>query len=87
MRLSEEEGKDPEIVWNKFISHIQPRENFRVARLYLQKFHQQENESVEEFVSRLKLQAYKCSPRDDKEFKRQSDRTLKTTIMNYKSGF
>ena len=44
-----EEGKDPEIVWNKFILHIQPRENFRVAQLYLQKLRQQENESFNEF--------------------------------------
>ena len=53
--LGEAEGKDPEVVWNKFISHIQPRENFRVARLYLQKLRQHESESVDEFVSRLKL--------------------------------
>ena len=44
------EEKDPEIVWKKFISHVQPRENFRVVRLYLQKCCQQENESVNEFV-------------------------------------
>ena len=61
----------------EFISHIQPRENFRAARLYLQKLRQQENESVDEFVSRLKLQAYKCSLRDDKEFE---DRVIEQLI-------
>ena len=70
-RLGKAEGKDPEVVWNKLILHMQPRENFRVARLYLQKLCQHENESVDKFVSRLKLQAFKCSLRDDKEFKDQ----------------
>ena len=65
--LGEAKGKNPEVC-NKFILHIQPRENFRVARLYLQKLRQHENESVDEFVSRLKLQAFKCSLPDDKEF-------------------
>ena len=41
--LSENEEKDSDVVWGKFISHIQPKENFRAARLYLQKFRQQEN--------------------------------------------
>ena len=75
--LGEAEGKDPEVVWNKFISHIQPRENFRVARLYLQKLRQHESESVDEFVSRLKLQAFKCSLRDDREFE---DRVIEQLI-------
>ena len=87
--LSETEGKDPNVVWNKFISHIHPTENFRVARFYLQKLRQQENESVDDFISRLKLQAFKCNLRDDKEFE---DRVIEQLIAgtyhrNYKSSF
>ena len=81
--LGEAEGKDPEVVWNKLISHIQPRENFRVARLYLQKLRQHESESVDEFVSRLKLQAFKCSLRDDKEFE---DRVIEQLIAGTYHG-
>lgn len=43
----------------------------------MQKLRQQENESVDKFVSRLKLQAYKCSLRDDKEFE---DRVIEQLI-------
>lgn len=56
--LSETADKDQDFFWSKFFSHIQPKKNFRVAWLYLQKLRQQENESVDEFTSMLKLQAF-----------------------------
>ena len=66
--LSEENKKDPAVVWSKFESQLQPKTNFRVARLYLQKFVQQERETANDFMSRLKLHAYTCDFRDDMEF-------------------
>ena len=65
--LSDEEKKDPAAVWKRFETQLQPKTNFRVARLYLQKYVQQEGESADDFMSRLKLQAYTCEFRDDTE--------------------
>ncbi len=59
--LPEEDKKNPAVVWAKFLEQIKPKDNFRVARLYLQKFKQQPNESIDDFVSRIKLQAFRCS--------------------------
>ena len=65
--LPDDEKKDPKTVWSKFETQLHPKTNFRVARLYLQRYVQQENESADDFISRLKLQAYTCAFRDDKE--------------------
>lgn len=65
-RLPEAEGKKPETVWTRFGSEIvKPTENFRVARLRMQKLMQEESENIDNYVSKLKLQAYKCDLRDD----------------------
>jgi hypothetical protein len=40
--LTRQKKKPQKVVWNKFILHIQPRENFSVAQLYLQKLCYQE---------------------------------------------
>ena len=51
----------------RFEQQIEPKHNFRVARLYLQSYRQQDCESVDDFITRLKLQAQKCDFRDDRE--------------------
>lgn len=58
--LSGDDAKNPAKVWKKFEEEIEPRENFRVARLFLQRMKQQNEEPVENFLSRCKLQAKKC---------------------------
>ena len=63
--LPEEDKKDPQKVWEKFETQIEPKTNFRVARLFLQRLKQEEGESFDDFVSRCKLQAQKCNFRDD----------------------
>ena len=62
--LSQEDSKKPDIVWKRFETQIEPKSNFRVARLYLQKYKQQENENIDDFMSRCKLQALKDELKD-----------------------
>ena len=58
--LSENDKADPNVVWKKFESHIEPKVNFRVQRFYLQKYSQCESESIDDYMARCKLQALKC---------------------------
>ena len=67
--LSGEEAKNPEKVWQKFGEQIKPKTNFRVARLFLQKFKQNPTENIDEYVSRLKLHAKKCDFAEGDEYK------------------
>ena len=65
--LTDAQKKDPEEVWKRFQTQAEPKSNFRVARLYLHSFKQQENESIDAFVSRCKLQAMKCDCQDSQD--------------------
>ena len=64
-RLTDAQKKDPKIVWEKFLGQVDTKENWRVARLYLQKYKQEEKETIDDYVSRLKLQALKCKFEDE----------------------
>ena len=68
---------DPKTVWGRFETQLKPKSNFRVARLYLQTFQQKERESIDDFMSRLKLHAQTCQFRDNTEF---SDRVIEQFI-------
>ena len=63
--LPAEEQKDPKVIWEKFQTQIEPKTNFRVARLFLQQIRQEDGETFDDFVSRWKLQAQKCNFRDE----------------------
>ena len=65
--LNDEDAKNPAIIWQKFEEQLDPPENFRIARLVLQKFKQGEGESLDEFVNKCKLQAQKCDFKDANE--------------------
>lgn len=58
--LSTDDAKDPEKVWVKFDEQIEPRSSFRVERLTFQRMRQEENETSDDFISRLKNQATLC---------------------------
>ncbi|XP_048257540.1 uncharacterized protein K02A2.6-like [Haliotis rufescens] len=58
--LTEEEAKDPQVIFKKFEAHLEPRSNFRVQRFYLQRYRQDTLESVDNYMTRCKLQAFKC---------------------------
>jgi len=38
--LTDEERKDPKVIFDKFETHIEPSSNFRVERFYLQRYNQ-----------------------------------------------
>ena len=75
--LADSEKKNITVVWNRFEGQLKPKSNFRVARLYLQRFRQQESETVDGYMSRLKLHAQTCQFRDDREF---ADRVVEQFI-------
>ena len=49
--LTEEQRKDVQVVFKKFLEQLEPPENFRMARLTLSKFQQQSTENIDEFVT------------------------------------
>ena len=64
-RLPAEDQKKPAKIWSQFEGEIvKPSENFRIARLRLQNMKQQESEPIDEYIAKLKLQAYKCDLND-----------------------
>ncbi|KAL5019152.1 hypothetical protein ScPMuIL_004874 [Solemya velum] len=65
--LSNEQRIDPDEIWTRFATQIEPKSNFRVARFYLQKLKQNTAESIDDFLTRCKLQALKCKFRDEQE--------------------
>lgn len=58
--LTGEDATDPDVLWKKFEEQLDPVENFRIARLWLQKYRQKADDSIDDFVNRCKLQAQKC---------------------------
>ena len=65
--MTDAQKKDPEEIWKRFIGQ-QISSNFRVARFYLQQYRQQEQESIDEYITRCRIQAQKCDFRDEEEF-------------------
>ena len=62
--LTDTERNDPDHIWRKFDQQIEPKHNFRVP-FVLSKL--PTTRSVDDFITRLKLQAQKCDFRDDRE--------------------
>ncbi|KAG1694107.1 hypothetical protein GQR58_006909 [Nymphon striatum] len=58
--LSDDEISNPAVIFEKFEEMIEPTENFRVSRLKLSNLRQQNNQSLDDFVSKCKLLANKC---------------------------
>ena len=88
--LSDDDKKRPDIVWKKFEEYGQSNQNFRVARLALRNVNQKidsntnEPETMDEFISRLRLQAAQCDFRKTKhrdEFNSEFDKTLIERII------
>ena len=57
--LTQEQEKNPENIWKNFAESEQP-ENFRIHRLELRQLHQEENESVDDFLTRCHTKVGKC---------------------------
>ena len=52
----------------KFQDHFEPHANYWPSRLHLQQIRQRTEETVDNFVARIKLKAKTCGTRDNIEF-------------------
>ena len=50
----EEEKRTPEIIFNKFIEQLEPKENFRINRLKFMTYKQEAEESLDDFDNRCR---------------------------------
>ena len=76
--LSADDAKIPEKIWENFEKHIEPKINFRLHRFNLQKYRQTAGESIDEYMTRCKLQAKKCKFKDEAE---TSERLIEQLII------
>ena len=58
-------------VFIKFQHHLEPHVNYWLSRLHLQQIRQRTEETVDNFVARIKLKAKKCCTRDNIEFEQR----------------
>ena len=58
--LTADEKAKPDAIFDKFATYLEPKSNFRIARYQLQGFKQADDESVDSFMARCKIQAQKC---------------------------
>lgn len=63
--LTDEQKKDPDVIWQHFEQQLEPSDNFRVCRLKLRHYRQKPDESLDDFVNRCKLLALKCEFTDN----------------------
>ena len=63
-------------VFIKFQDHLEPHANYWLSRLHLQQIRQRTEETVDNFVARIKLKAKKCGTRDDIEFEQRVIETI-----------
>ena len=59
--LTGEEKHTPEIIFNKFIEQLEPKENFRINCLKLMTYKQEAEESFDDFVNRCRWMTQRCS--------------------------
>ena len=63
-------------VFIKFQDHLEPHANYWLSRFHLQQIRQRTDETVDNFVARIKLRAKKCGTRDNIEFEQRVIETI-----------
>ena len=58
--LCDADSKKMDVILGRFKALIEPKANFRLSRFNLQKFRQNASESVDEFMTRCRIQGKKC---------------------------
>lgn len=61
----EKQLKTPAELFLAFSKHFEPKTNFRLARFQLQKFKQEQTETVDDFIAKCRIQARKCKFTED----------------------
>lgn len=69
-KLTDEEKRSPDTIFNKFLEHLEPKENFRINRLKLMSYKQKQNETIDDFVNRCRQLTLKCSLTDTEQEQR-----------------
>ena len=59
--LTDDARKKLSVLWNGVARMIEPKTNYRLNRFNVQRYRQAEHESVDEYMTRCKLQAKKCN--------------------------
>ena len=70
-----------ETLWERYTDILQPKSNHRLNRFNLQRYRQEISESVDEFMTRCKLQAKKCQFQDARE---TDERLIEQLIVGIK---
>ena len=63
-------------VFIQFQDHLEHHANYWLSRLHLQQIRQRTEETVDNFVDRIKLKAKKCGTRDNIEFEQRVIETI-----------
>ena len=93
--LTNEQQKQPDTIFTHFLEQLEPSENFRISRLKLSQFSQNQNESLDEFINRCKILAQKCDFTDQEMNERIIEQIISSTpipeyqkeLLNEKKGF
>jgi hypothetical protein len=75
--VSSADRMDPKKIWDHFEKHIAPKSNVRLNKFQLHTLRHNPTETIEEFMTRCKLQAHKCKFRDQE----QDDRLIEQLII------
>ena len=60
-KITEEEKGNPTTVWASFSNYFEPKSNYRLVRFQLRDIHQNTNEKIDSFLTRLNGVASKCN--------------------------
>ena len=58
--LSDEDKWKTDVIFDKFTTYLEPKLNLQIDRYQLQGFRQADNESVDLFMAKYKVQGQKC---------------------------
>ncbi|ELU18345.1 hypothetical protein CAPTEDRAFT_205697 [Capitella teleta] len=61
MTLTAAQREDPTAILNAFTDYLEPKANFRLARLQLRDMLQETHEPIDSYLTKLKTQANKCN--------------------------
>ncbi len=64
-KLTEEQEKDPAVFFTKFKAHFEPKCNPRVERHQMREIKQDKEETIDDYIARLRLQANRCDFKDN----------------------
>ena len=66
-QLSDADKVKLDVHWSKFDSHVQPKSSFRVARFQLRALKQNNGESIDSFLTRIKVLLRQCQYKEPDE--------------------